>query len=98
MEKIRFEDLPKINPGDLVIIDDPLLQREEVYVFLVALEDTYTFIGKNGASLIVESQNTINQFNIKNITPDHSLWDKEFSKYGKEMNELFRKGLGGMLP
>lgn len=85
----KLEELQNLNYGDQIIMDDPLTKESSPYVFFSKAEDDrFYFKNMAGASLMVNSQNTLDGFNVKIIDKDHPKWDETLFTHGKEVGEM----------
>ncbi len=88
-KNIRFEDLKDLNYGDQIIMEDPLRGGTSAYVLMSNIDNkSFYFIDGVGASLMVDSQNTIDGFNVKLIDETHPNWNSTLSEHGKELGSM----------
>ena len=90
--KIKFEDMKDLSCGDLVIMNDPLMERSIPYVFMSNVDDkSFYFINGHGASLMVNSQDTIKNFNVRLIDNTHPIWNQDLSEHGKLVGDMLKE-------
>ena len=75
--------------GDMIIMQDPILGSGSAYVLMNIIENkNFYFISREGASLTIKSQETIDSFRVKLIDNTHPSWVQDFSDTGKEIGDL----------
>jgi hypothetical protein len=90
-KEIKFENMKNLKYGDMIIMEDPLLGSSTPYVLMSNIDDiNFYFISKEGASLMIKSQETIDSFKVKLIDNTHPSWIQDFSDTGKEIGDLLQ--------
>ena len=93
-KNVTFEELENLKAGDQIIIDDPIKQINKnetthAYAFIDRGADGhYHFISDFGATFMINSQKTIDGFNVRLIDKNHSAWNEDLSKSAKVMNHV----------
>lgn len=93
-DKLKFEDLKKLNFGDQITMRDPLGRDAAPYVLMSKIEvegqEDFYFIDGNGSSLVIKEQQTIDGFNVRLVEKSNPLWDKELCEQGKLMGDMLQ--------
>lgn len=91
LETLQFENLKELKYGDEIIMEDPLVKGDPrpPYVLMSNVEDkSFYFISGYGASLMVDSQKTLDGFNVSKIDKDHPSWDQGLSDHGEMLGAM----------
>ena len=94
MDILQFDDLKNLKYGDQIIMEDPLVKGppRPSYVLMSNVEDrSFYFVSGYGASLMVDSQKTLDGFNVSKIDKDHPSWDDGLSEHGKMLGEMLQE-------